>query len=104
MPATVEPRPDTLVINIGDIVQVRSNDKYIAPVHRVLASESKQRYSFPFFLNPTHTENYEPLNSTISAVTPVKYRAINWGEFRNRRAAGDYADLGEEVQISHYRI
>ena len=28
----------------------------------------------------------------------------NWAEFRARRAAGDYADLGEEVQLAHYAL
>ena len=30
-------------------------------------------------------------------------RTISWGEFRNARAAGDYANDGEEIQISHFR-
>jgi hypothetical protein len=33
---------------------------------------------------------------------PARYRSINWREFRSRRAAGDYADYGEEVQITQY--
>ena len=33
-----------------------------------------------------------------------RYRGFTWEEFRRRRRAGDYQDLGEEVQISHYRI
>ena len=32
------------------------------------------------------------------------YRTVNWGKFRGLRFAGDFADVGEEVQISHYRI
>src|SRR5262245_53107778 len=33
----VEPRSDALVVNIGDIVQVWSNGRYRAPLHRVLS-------------------------------------------------------------------
>lgn len=34
-----------------------------------------------------------------------RYRPVNWGEFRLKRFAGDYADQGtEEVQISHYLL
>jgi len=32
------------------------------------------------------------------------YRPINWQDFRMKRFAGDYADVGEEVQIDHYRL
>jgi isopenicillin N synthase-like dioxygenase len=100
----IEPRRDTLVVNIGDIVQVWSNDRYCAPLHRVLVSERTERFSVPFFFNPAYSVNYEPLPTTIDAGHPARYRAINWGEFRAGRAAGDYATRNEYTQISLYRI
>ncbi|HEX7037128.1 MAG TPA: 2OG-Fe(II) oxygenase family protein [Pseudomonadales bacterium] len=100
----VEPRRDAFVVNIGDVVQVWSNDRYRASLHRVVANTAHARYSAPFFLNPAYAAEYAPLPSMVDAANPPRYRAINWGEFRSRRAAGDYADYGEEVQISHYRI
>ena len=93
----------SIIINIGDVVQVWSNDRYKAPLHRVLASDQHTRYSAPFFLNPSFSTDYAPLESNRRNEAP-RYRAINWGEFRNGRAAGDYADVGEEVQIAHYRV
>jgi isopenicillin N synthase-like dioxygenase len=99
----VEPRADALVVNIGDIVQVWSNDEYRAALHRVLTNPSRDRYSVPFFLNPAWDATYEPLPTMVSAKQSARYRRIHWREFRTLRAAGDYADLGEEVQISHYR-
>ena len=96
-PPAVEPNPDAFVINIGDVVQVWSNDRYPAPLHRVIASAQEERYSAPYFFNPSYAANYAPLSS------PPHYRPINWGEFRAGRAAGDYADHGEEIQISHFR-
>lgn len=100
---TVEPRHEALVINLGDIVQVWSNDRYQAALHRVLANSDTPRYSAPFFFNPAYAANYGPLESVCQNQAP-RYRAINWGEFRGLRAAGDYADYGEEIQISHYQI
>ena len=98
----VEPRPDALVVNIGDIVQVWSNDRYRAALHRGLASAEAERFSIPFFFNPAYSADYAPLPSTIDAWHPPRYRPINWGEFRSHRAAGDYADHGEYHQISQY--
>lgn len=41
----------------------------------------------------------------LSEQGKARYRPVNWGEFRLRRFAGDYADQGtEEVQISHYLL
>ena len=47
-----EPGIGALVVNIGDMVQVWSNDRYPAPLHRVRASTNRERYSLPFFLTP----------------------------------------------------
>jgi isopenicillin N synthase-like dioxygenase len=99
----VEPRRDALVINVGDIVQVWSNDRYRAALHRVRASVDRARYSVPFFFNPAGHTIYAPLPTTVDRLSPPRYRPIRWGEFRALRAAGDYADCGEEVQIHHYR-
>jgi len=100
----VEPRSDAIVINIGDVVQVWSNDQYFAALHRVIASAEKARFSIPFFLNPTQRTNYAPIPTMVTADRPARYQEINWGEFRKRRTDGDYADYGEEVQINQFRI
>src|SRR5256885_473837 len=94
----VEPRADAFTINIGDMVQVWSNDGYRAPPHRVLAMERAERISIPFFYNPAYSADIRPLVGT------PHYRPLNWGEFRRRRADGDFADYGTEVQISDWRI
>ncbi|MEM9624190.1 MAG: 2OG-Fe(II) oxygenase family protein, partial [Pseudomonadota bacterium] len=82
---------------------VWSNDRYCAPLHRVLAHNTQPRYSLPYFLNPAYTYHYAPLESPLKQHAD-RYQAINWGEFRSRRSAGDYADEGTEIQISDYRL
>ena len=62
---TVTTNRASLIINIGDIVQVWSNDLYKAPVHRVLSSDRYSRFSVPFFLNPSLLTTYAPLPSAI---------------------------------------
>jgi isopenicillin N synthase-like dioxygenase len=98
----VEPRRDALVVNIGDIVQVWSNDRYRAALHRGLADATAERFSAPFFFNPAYSTEYAPLPSTVDVGHPPRYRPIPWGEFRAGRTAGDYADYGEYLEISHY--
>ena len=100
----VEPRRDALVVNIGDIVQVWSNDRYRAALHRAFVHADAARYSAAFFLNPSYGADYAPLPTMIDAGHPARYRAINWGEFRARRTAGDYASAGEYAEISQYQL
>lgn len=96
---TAPANPEMLMVNLGDMLQVWTNDQFIAPLHRVLASHQRVRFSAPYFLNPASSCDCKPLLGT-----EPHYRTINWGEFRGHRALGDYADVGEEVQIDHYRI
>src|SRR5581483_9104261 len=81
--------PGALTINIGDMVQVWSNDAYVAPVHRVLAMQSHERLSLAFFFNPAYAAVVAPL---LKAGETARYRGVPWSEFRRRRADGDFAD------------
>ncbi|GAQ81775.1 2-oxoacid-dependent dioxygenase [Klebsormidium nitens] len=100
----IEPRRDAFVINIGDMMQVWSNGKYKSPLHRVVVNESRARFSVPFFYNPAYSTDVAPVPQLLSAGQQPAYRPINWGDFRSKRAKGDYADFGEEVQIAHYAL
>jgi isopenicillin N synthase-like dioxygenase len=101
---SVQPLAGAFVINIGDMVQVWSNDRYRAPVHRVLAMDRAERRSLPFFYNPAYSTMVAPLAAVVDAARPARYAPFSWGEFRRRRADGDFADYGTEVQISDYRL
>lgn len=94
----VVPDDDAFVVNIGDMMQVFANDAFRAPEHRVLATRpGGARQSAAFFFNPAYDAVIAPCTGT------PHYHPFTWGEFRGRRAAGDYADLGEEVQIAAWR-
>lgn len=98
----VSGEPGSLVVNLGDVLQVWSNDAFVAPLHRVRASTEGDRLSVPFFLNPAYKATYAPLAEWLADGEAPRYRPIPWAEFRERRLAGDYADQGSEVQISDY--
>ena len=100
----VLPVPGAFVINTGDMMQVWSNDIYQAAVHRVLAMDCKDRFSIPFFFNPTAETRVSPLPTVVTEDRPARYRTIEWSDFRGKRTDGDYADYGPEVQIAQYRI
>jgi isopenicillin N synthase-like dioxygenase len=96
--------PGALVVNTGDMMQVWSNDRYRAAMHRVLAMQQSDRYSIPYFFNPAGEADVCPLGATVDDAHPARYRPVRWAEFRGRRTDGDYADYGPEVQIDEYRI
>jgi isopenicillin N synthase-like dioxygenase len=99
----IPPVEGAIVINTGDMMQVWSNDTYHAPVHRVLAMDACDRYSLPFFFNPSAQAQVSPLPTVVNEQNPNRYNPIEWGRFRGKRSDGDYADYGTEVQIAQFR-
>ena len=100
----VAPTPGAIVVNTGDMMQVWSNDRYHAALHRVAPRVTAARYSLPYFFNPSYSTSYAPLPGSIAPHDSAHYRPIIWGDFRQARADGDFADYGAEVQISDYRV
>lgn len=99
----VEPRPGTIVVNLGDCMQVWTNDGYRAAVHRVLPMKGTERMSIPYFLNPHRDAVIAPIPE-VAGDTPI-YRPFEFRAFNDARGADNYADFGtDDIQISNYRI
>uniref|UniRef100_A0A2N9IXP2 Fe2OG dioxygenase domain-containing protein n=1 Tax=Fagus sylvatica TaxID=28930 RepID=A0A2N9IXP2_FAGSY len=81
----VEPLPGALTVNIGDFIQIISNDNYISVEHRVLAKASKEpRISIVAFFNVgrhTDFDYYGPLPELLSPNKPALYRKFTVPEF-----------------------
>ncbi|KAL6963943.1 hypothetical protein U1Q18_034949 [Sarracenia purpurea var. burkii] len=101
----VKPTPNAYIINVGDIIQVWSNDKYESVEHRVTVNSKKERLSLPFFFNPAHYTVVEPLEELVTHQNPAKYKAYNWGKFISHRNLSNFKKLNvENIQIYHFRI
>ncbi|XP_021748797.1 1-aminocyclopropane-1-carboxylate oxidase homolog 3-like [Chenopodium quinoa] len=70
------PVRSALVINLGDLFQIISNDEYKSGEHRVYANPFlKPRVSIAFFLSPGIYENlYGPLPELVSPERPALYQ------------------------------
>ncbi|KAI3461706.1 hypothetical protein Pfo_018369 [Paulownia fortunei] len=101
----VKPTPDAYIINIGDVIQIWSNDKYESVEHRAVVNSEKERFSIPYFLYPSHYTWVEPLKELINEQNPPKFKGCNWGKFRATRNRGNFKKLDvENIQISHFRM
>ncbi|TCN19775.1 isopenicillin N synthase family dioxygenase [Sinorhizobium americanum] len=73
------PISGTFVINIGDLVQILTNDVYLANYHRVVNTSGRERYSIPFFIDADHDAVFEPLESYVSSSNPSRYSPVTCG-------------------------
>jgi isopenicillin N synthase-like dioxygenase len=68
---------DTIVVNIGDMLQRLTNHVYPSTTHRVVnppgADARKPRYSVPFFLHPNPDFVIDVLPTTVTADNPSRY-------------------------------
>ncbi|KAK7362687.1 hypothetical protein VNO77_04807 [Canavalia gladiata] len=101
----VKPTPDAYIINVGDIIQVWSNDAYESVEHRVVVNSEKERFSIPFFFFPAHDTQVRPLEELINKQNPSKYRPYKWGKFLVHRGSSNFKKQNEEnIQIYHFKI
>ena len=99
----VPPEKNTIVVNLGDAMQVWTNDIYIAAIHRVKTRVSSPRYSTPYFFNPNNDTTIKPLDE-LSENKP-KFKPFTWKEYIQGRVNDNYSDIGEEdIQINRFRL
>ncbi|KAG4906228.1 hypothetical protein AAZX31_20G008800 [Glycine max] len=101
----VKPTPNAFIINVGDIVQVWSNDKYESVEHRVVVNTEKERFSIPFFFFPAHHVMVKPAEELVNEQNPARYREYKYGKFFANRNRSDFKKRDvENIQIHHFRI
>ena len=88
----VDPVPGSLVVNMGELLQLVTHNYFIATPHRVINRAGKQRYSSAFFYSPDLNTVLEPLPLGCEYLDQVSASARHRGEglmaSRSEMAAG----------------
>lgn len=87
------PIAGTFVINIGDLLQRLTNDRYLANLHRVVNTSGRERYSIPFFIDADYDAEFAPLPSCVSQDNPARYEAVTCGAHKYGRFVQSYPHL-----------
>uniref|UniRef100_A0ACD5YTD4 Uncharacterized protein n=1 Tax=Avena sativa TaxID=4498 RepID=A0ACD5YTD4_AVESA len=91
----VKPIPNALIVNIGDLFQAWSNDRYKSVEHKVVTNATTERFSVAYFLCPSY-------DSPIGACEePSPYRTFTFGEYR-RRVQEDVKKTGKKIGLPNF--
>ncbi|KAL6642459.1 hypothetical protein ACP70R_020640 [Stipagrostis hirtigluma subsp. patula] len=75
----VKSRPEALIVNVGDFLEIMTNGKYKSIEHRVTINAHKERLSIPAFYNPKFDGAVSPIMS--STTEKLLYKTVSVEEY-----------------------
>ena len=87
------PVADTFVVNIGDLVQTFTNDRFVSTMHRVINTSGNERYSLPFFIDLDFDAEVSVVPTCISPNHPARYATYTCGQHKYKRFVDSYVHL-----------
>ncbi|MEU5580039.1 2OG-Fe(II) oxygenase family protein [Streptomyces huasconensis] len=84
----------SFVINIGDLMAIWTNDRWVSTVHRVVNPPREvahhERYSLPFFLQPNYSAPIECIPTCTSPDNPPRHAPTTSGTYLTGKLSAAY--------------
>jgi isopenicillin N synthase-like dioxygenase len=72
---------DHVVVNLGDLMAIWTNDRYVSNPHRVINPPDVDRYSMPLFVTPPFHARIECLETCLEPGQSPRYEAMVAGPY-----------------------
>jgi isopenicillin N synthase-like dioxygenase len=84
------PIPDTYVLNVGDMLARWTNGRLVSTPHRVINRSGGDRYSLPYFLDPSMDTLIECLPTCTDSAHPPQHTPVRYGDYLLERLNHNY--------------
>ena len=74
--------PGTLLVNTGNVIVRWTNDQFLSTKHRVINTNTVDRYSIPVFFGPNADAIIEVVPTCQSPLNPPRYEPITYRDSR----------------------
>ncbi|KAK8936587.1 Gibberellin 3-beta-dioxygenase 1 [Platanthera zijinensis] len=81
----VPPRPDALVVNVGDLFHLLSNGRFKNVRHRAVVNRFDHRVSAAYFIGPPDHLKIGPINKLVDMGLGPIFRPVTWPEYLGLR-------------------
>ncbi|KAH6817519.1 hypothetical protein C2S51_001122 [Perilla frutescens var. frutescens] len=88
----VKPIHDSLIVNLGDMMQAMSNDEYVSVRHRVKVKKEKERISMGYFVFPAED----------AVIESSKYKPFTYTDFQEEKEL-DLKTVGMKIGLPRFR-
>ncbi|KAL5580724.1 hypothetical protein UlMin_013166 [Ulmus minor] len=90
---TIEHIPNTLIVNLGDMIKALSNDQYHSVLHKVKVNKYKERYSICYFVFPEEG----------NVIKSSKYKPFTYNDFQ-AQVQEDIKTVGRKVGLERFKL
>jgi isopenicillin N synthase-like dioxygenase len=91
------PVPGAFVINIGDLLEVLSNGRWVSTAHRV-RKVREERYSAPLFFNLDYDAEIAPCPHLVRADGEARYPTVRAGEHLLAQTAQSFTYMKRQIE------
>jgi isopenicillin N synthase-like dioxygenase len=88
----IDPIPDLLIVNLGDMLERWTNGSFKSTIHRVLNVTGNERYSIAYFYEPNADAVVECLPAFVSLDNPIKFSPVKYKDYLNYKYSITHKD------------
>ncbi len=96
--------PEHLVINLGDLMAIWTNDRYVSNPHRVVNPPHADRFSIPLFVTPPYHARIDVLPTCVAEGEAPRHESLIAGPYLMSRFDGTHSYRNADLEAHNQSL